>query len=1312
MAEANLKQPQPLDVHDATIGESFKRWKRQVEIYLLCGGFSGKSKEIQKATILYCAGSDIIDASVHFPWKKADGSNMTVEEKKEPENVFKMIEDYCTPRQSEVLMSYRFWNVTWSTPFDKFLTELKTRADSCNFEERDRMIRDKIVFTAKGKVQELLLRDTTLDLPKATDICRAHEQATSQAREMNNARTVDRVQRESQDENETKAKFMIQDCHFCAGSHERNKKKCPAWGQTCSNCNGRNHFKAKCRKPQKVHSVEVRDGENQSGSPDARWLQSINQGRDGDRIYARMLVNECDVRFQVDSGAEVNTLKQCFVKKDQVQATTTKLFAWNNSEVKPLGEVKLPVFNPKTKICHDVLFQVVDNSFDSLLGLQSSKQMGLITVHEEKFVSKVESGGNNLGDLGEAQLVVNTSIPPRVLPCRKIPIALEEEAHNEIKDLVKRGVLVPVDEPTRWVSQMALPRKSSGKLRVCIDPQPLNEALMREHYLLPTFDDVLPKLLNAKVFSKIDVKEAFWHIRLDKESSVLTTMITPFGRYRWARLPFGLKVSSEIFQKRLHHAIGDLKGVICVADDIVVVGCGETEEEANLDHMNNLKFLMDRCKKCSIKLNEAKMSIKQKEVEFLGHKLTTDGISVSKEKVRAIHEMPPPEDITGVRRLCGMVQYLARYTPNLSGDLEPIHRLTRKDTPFVWSEECENAFRNLKQKLSDAPVLAYYNQNKPLVLQVDSSKDGLGAVLLQDNRPIEYASRNLRSNERGWPQIEKEALAVVWGLEKFDQYTYGRPVEIHNDHKPLETIFRKPLNQAPKRIQGLMMRLFRYDTDFIWVKGSELYLADTLSRSFLYNTPDEEDRRVFGIQSLHIPDQRLEAVRQATSGDHQSAILIQYIQEGWPDHRYEVPEEIKEYFDIRDTLTFDEGIIYKGERLVIPRDLRSDIKARLHASHYGADGMMRRARECVFWPGMSREVKEIADNCLPCQERKPNNQKETLIQHEETQFPWQKIGCDLFTIEGRDYLVVVDYETDFIEVDAMPSTTSARVVASIKKICARYGRPSQLVSDGGPQFASHEFRQFTSEWGIQHVFSSPYHSQSNGKAESAVKIIKNMMYKCMESNGDQSLALLEQRSTPRQDGPSPAQRMFGRKLNTNLPIKVTESRNNTDMKGDRRDTVKKSYDKNARDLPDLKENQPVFFKKDPRGKWEKGQVMSRHDDRSYIILGESGGNYRRNRVHLRPSTIPLEPNVEKDSPETVLDNSPVLRMPTHQITNPENNPIMEVGDHTPCSPLPQRRKTLPQNTGPGSPMVQTRPERNRAPPAYLAKHYDLTGPKE
>ena len=278
------------------------------------------------------------------------------------------------------------------------------------------------------------------------------------------------------------------------------------------------------------------------------------------------------------------------------------------------------------------------------------------------------------------------------------------------------------------------------------------------------------------------MKEAFWHVKLDEESSKLTTMITPYGRFRWSRLPFGLKVSSEIFQKRLTDALSDLDGTICVADDIITIGCGDTQEIADKDHDRKLKNLQKRCAERNIKLNEEKSAIKQDQIPFIGHVITKDGVLPSKAKIKAILEMPAPEDIHGVKRLCGMVQYMSKFLPNLADDMEAIRALTRKGVPWEWSASCESAFNTVKRKLTEAPILAYYNQEKELVLQVDSSKDGLGAALLQDGQPLEYASRALTPTERNWAKIEKETLAVVHGLERFNQYTCGRKVIVQNDH--------------------------------------------------------------------------------------------------------------------------------------------------------------------------------------------------------------------------------------------------------------------------------------------------------------------------------------------------------------------------------------------------------------------------------------------------------------------------------------------------------------------------------------------------
>ena len=171
---------------------------------------------------------------------------------------------------------------------------------------------------------------------------------------------------------------------------------------------------------------------------------------------------------------------------------------------------------------------------------------------------------------------------------------------------------------------------------------------MREHFKMPALADVLSSLHKARVFTKLDVKEAFWHMRLDEQSRLLTTMITLFGRFRWARLPFGLSVSSEIFQKRLTEALDGLKGVICVADDIIVVGRGDTQAEAEKDHSENLSGLQNRCKETNVRLNDAKAAIHQNEMTFMGHRISAEGVQPERSKVAAILDMPPPTDVHGV----------------------------------------------------------------------------------------------------------------------------------------------------------------------------------------------------------------------------------------------------------------------------------------------------------------------------------------------------------------------------------------------------------------------------------------------------------------------------------------------------------------------------------------------------------------------------------------------------------------------------------------------------------------------------------------
>ena len=797
---SGFRLPNPLELNDGNIAENYRKWRREVDVYLLATGASKKDAPQQAAIILHCAGSQMIDIFEQLEFDNAD-------DRHKPDPVLNKIEEYCNPRKNEVLETFRFWNIAPKRPFSVFLQEIRAQADNCNFSEKDRMIRDKIVFSVKGKLQETLLREKDLSLTEAVEICRAYENSVEGAKEisaskLSNDQNIDKVAKYKSQypPNATKTpryrnNNWRNNCLYCGGSHKAEKEACPAWGKPCNYCKTLGHYESVCKKKKRVHHVDTEVRPSESEDSDDQWLSAIKSGRN-DRITALMEINDRMVRFQVDSAADVNTICQRHVRKSQLTPTDVRLNMWNGTRTSPLGEAVIRVRNPKNGELYDTKFTVVSNGFTNLLGIGSIQEMGLISVND-KNIAKLEIN-KPLGNLGLAKLELDPNAKPKILPCRNIPLALKDPVKIEIDNLIKRGILAPVSEPTDWVSQMAVVKKANGKIRICIDPQPLNEALKREHFKLPTLEDVLPNLNKAKVFSKYDVKEAFWHIKLDEESQLLTTMITPWGRFKWLRLPFGLKPSSEIFQKRFQQSIEGLPGVACIADDVIVAGFGENMVEANENLEQNAEKLINRCKDRNINLNEEKASKKQTEIDFMGHKITANGILPDSSKVQAITDMPKPTDVAGIKRFCGMIQYLSKFLPNLASELEPMRKLTRKEVEFNWSIECDRAFETVKELVTKSPMLQYFDPDKILTVQVDSSKDGIGAVLMQNGKPIEYASRGLTLSERNWAQIEKEMLSLVFGLERFDQYTYGRPVNIENDHKPLESILKKTPQSGTK----------------------------------------------------------------------------------------------------------------------------------------------------------------------------------------------------------------------------------------------------------------------------------------------------------------------------------------------------------------------------------------------------------------------------------------------------------------------------------------------------------------------------------
>ena len=296
---------------------------------------------------------------------------------------------------------------------------------------------------------------------------------------------------------------------------------------------------------------------------------------------------------------------------------------------------------------------------------------------------------------------------------------------------------------------------------------------------MPTIDDVLPKLTCVKILSSIDTKEGFFHLKLDKESSLLTTTETPFGRIRWLRVPFWVKVAPEIFADRIHAALSGLNNIAIIADDILVAGSGQNEAEAIADHNRNLRALLNRCREKGIKLNKQKLKLNRSSIVFCGHQLNQDGVRPDPQNIQAIANMPNPVDRQGVMRLIGFATYLAKFCPNFSELTAPIRSLMHKENEFVWRPEIHGAaFDKLKKLLMNAPVLAYFNATKPIVIQCDASQAGLGAVLLQDNKPVEFASRAMTKTEQSYAQIEKEQLGICFAMERFHTYVYANTNKI------------------------------------------------------------------------------------------------------------------------------------------------------------------------------------------------------------------------------------------------------------------------------------------------------------------------------------------------------------------------------------------------------------------------------------------------------------------------------------------------------------------------------------------------------
>ena len=518
-----------------------------------------------------------------------------------------------------------------------------------------------------------------------------------------------------------------------------------------------------------------------------------------------------------------------------------------------------------------------------------------------------------------------------------------------------------------------------------------------------------------------------------------------------------------------------------------------------------------------------------------------------------------------------------------------------------------------------------------MVLDGRPRQSVLGAALLQRGQPIAYISRALTPTEQRYAQIEKECLAIVDALERFHQYTFGRNVLVHSDHKPLESILKKPLASALRHLQGMMIRLQRYDITVGNERGKNMFLADLLSRVYLTKEePEGEEFESVNMASyVPISDERLEEIRQETQRDESLQVLMKVILQGWPEAKSSVPALALPFYNQRDKLTAQNGIICRGERVIIPGKLREKMKQKIHSSHMGTDACLRRERECIFWPGMSAKIKQLVESCETCRKYDCAQSKETMKSSEIPTRPWERIATDLFSFKGKDFLITVDYYSNFWEIDQLASTSATTVITKLKNHFARYGCPDTVVSDNGPQFSSRKFAHFLETWEFKHRTISPGNSKSNGRVELAVKTAKR-------KSRDLQLVLFDHCNTPTQGmSTSPAQRLMSRKTKTLLPTttallqpQVPDQEEQQRLLRKRQAMQARYYNRTAKDLPKLQKGDVVWMKpiNNFEREWRKATVTQQLDSRSYMVETPEGvftaatvTTYGRLVCHVHPT---------------------------------------------------------------------------------------------
>lgn len=1181
-----------------------------------------------------------------------------------------------------------------------YIAELRRISEHCNYGDTlSEMLRDRLVCGINDSTtQRRLLSEKDLTLDKAHEIAQSIETAEHNARDLDKPRHVDvnAVGREERYQAPRRSfrpptrppptrlpstrlpptatlnrpSLPPSPCPRCAGQHWA--RTCPFRTAVCHACGKQGHIQRRCpsrrgvqphreaphKPPCDTHYVTTQVGDTNDEYP---LFYVSNTATPPLRLV--VTVDGVELPMELDTGSSASIISDRTYRtvwparqRPRLQPSSARLRTYSGEVLPVRGSITVTATYEGQS--HSLTLLVVPTDGPTLFGRDWLKairlnwpQLNHLRSLQNRALQDVLDRYKDLfkDEIGtlkatKVTLHVQPNARPRFFRSRPVPYALRGKVDAELQRLQKAGVISPV-QFSDWAAPIVPVLKQDGSIRICGDFKvTVNPVATPDTYPLPRIDDLFATLTGGDTFTKLDLAHAYQQLQLDEQSAKLATVNTPKGLFRYNRLPFGVSAAPSIFQRTMESLLQGVPNVSVYLDDVLVTGSDDRE------HLHNLVEVLRRMAEAGMRLKRGKCAFMLPRIEYLGHVITRHGLQPTNDKVRAIQQAPPPADIHQLKSFLGLLNFYAKFLPHLSTVLAPLHLLLQKQYRWTWGPAQQGAFNKAKQLLTSSSLLVHYCDQKDLLLACDASPYGLGAVLSHrfsdgTEKPIAYASRTLAPAEKNYAQLDKEALAIIFGMVKFRQYLLGRHFTLLTDHKPLQHLFsehRAIPQMASSRIQRWALTISAYDYSISYRPGKEHSNADALSRLPLPSAPatvPEPGDTVLLFECLRVSPLSPSDIKRWTNRDPILAKVRNCILQGWPSHLE--GEEFQPYVRRKAELSCDNGCVIWGNRVVVPPPARAKVFDILHETHPGVNRMKGLARSYVWWPGMDAEIENRVKDCPECQEQQKVPAKAPLHPWEWPERAWSRVHADYAgPFENWMFLIVVDAHSKWMEVHPVQNATSPITIQKLRTIFSTHGLPEMLVTDNGSVFTSLEFQEFVNRNAIQHITTAPYHPSSNGLAERAVQTFKTAMRKMTSGSMESRVAkfLFHYRLTPHSStGQPPAELLLGRRprslldaLRPKVSSQVRRSQERQKTQHDIHSSVRM-----------FKPSDSVFIRNFSRSQktipWLPGHIEMIRGPVSYTIRLADDRIIRRHIDHIRSRSVNHRPNPATSETDPYID---------------------------------------------------------------------------